>query len=395
MNREPGNPISHTILCISHLEWTERLFQRPQQVMLRLSGRYKVTYFSKRYFKQWIGLAGRLNFKELRSFHVNENLFVWNLLMPLPTLNRALNTFSDFNRWWVIHNIKKIAGKPSQNRFVLWCYFPVDMELLDVLNPSLIIYDCMDNYISLSNGNESNIRYLKRTEPYLLERADIIFYGSKFLMDSRKEYAYKSYHLPTGVDFELFSSSMNEDLPLPHDMEGIRKPILGYWGAVDQRIDYKLLYECAIRHPDWSIVLLGPMVEIKKKDIDYFLELPNVHWLGPKPYQLLARYAKAFDVCLLPFKESDEGKYLNPTKTLEYLATGRPVVSSKIPDIETFFSDTVDMAVGENEFVKSVEKRMMMDDERAKDKRLAKAKDYSWGKMVSRMDEIVMSRIKG
>ena len=380
-----------TILCISHLEWTRHLFQRPQQVMLRLSKSYKVVYLKVWWSKEWMHL--KKHYRKLRSFRVNDNLTVFNVLMPLPTLAGRLKLFKQFNEWHLLYSLKRHLSIDTAEDVILWYYCPMHLDLIEKINSSSIIYECMDNHIALANRNRSTIDYIRHNEPYLLSKADVIFYGSSFFMKSRKEYEYKSYHVPTGVDVDFFRQAMNPDIRVPDDIRKIKGPIIGYWGAVDERIDYDLLNECATQRPDWSIVLLGPMVKITKEQIDFFLKLPNVHWLGPKRYELLPGYAKAFDVCILPFKESDVGKYLNPTKTLEYLATGKPVVSTKIPDMVEFYSDTVDIAAGKGQFIESVEKRIGADDHRAKKKRLARAREWSWEKMVAKMEGIVREEI--
>jgi len=163
---------------------------------------------------------------------------------------------------------------------------------------------------------------------------------------------------------------------------------------VDQRIDYAVLEHCARQRPDWSIVLVGPMVTISERDVASFLALPNVHWLGPKTYQDLPPYARAFDICLLPFKTTDEGKYLNPTKTLEYLAAGRPVVSTNIPEIGRFYSDTVAVAQSGSDLARKCESILAREPDPVEQERgLAKARGHSWDAMVDQMENIATAAL--
>ena len=379
----------YAILCVSHLEWTDTLFQRPQQVMLRLSKRHRVIYFKEWAFKEWV--RGRSNSKRIGAtcFKVNSNLTVCDFVMPLPRFRNRIKVFETFGHRLAFRQIRKLIGKDAQAPIVLWYYFPMFLELSKFLAPDFIVYECMDNYVALSQRlPNSVIALLKKREASLLEKADVIFYGSKTLMDDRSAYAYKSHHFPTGVDTEHFSRSMSLTNPVPADIANLKRPILGYWGAVDQRIDYAVLEHCARQRPNWSIVLMGPMVTISKRDISIFLDLPNVHWLGPKTYGDLPEYARIFDICMLPFKRTDEGKYLNPTKTLEYLATGKPVISTSIPEIEHFFSDTVSIAYNAFDFIVKSEELLAYDNNVQREKRLTKAKGNSWEAMVEKMESI-------
>lgn len=385
------NTDDFTILCISHLEWTKTLFQRPQQVMLRLSERYNVIYFREWCLKEWI--KGILNKKDMKSFKVNKNFFIFNPVMPLPTLKRKIKIFELLNRWLVTQSLKMTIKRNKIDKIILWFYFPNHLELISKIKAPIIVYECMDNHVALSHNDKSYAEYIKNKEVYLLDKADVIFYGSKTLMDSRPEYRHKSHHIPTGVDVKHFSKAMDNHLSLPDDIRCITKPILGYWGAVDERIDYKVLHYCATTHPEWSIVLLGPMVKIEQREINFFLNLPNVYLLGPKIYESLPDYARAFDVCLLPFKQTDEGKYLNPTKTLEYLATGKPIVSTKIPDIVQFYYDTVIIASDEKDFVEKLQKALLNDNEEKRNGRLSTTKGNSWESMVERMEQIVSKEL--
>jgi glycosyltransferase involved in cell wall biosynthesis len=386
-----------TILCISHLEWTDTLFQRPQQVMLRLSRTHKVIYYKEWAFKEWV--RGKANSSKIGATwsNMNANLTVCDFVMPLPRFRNRLKIFEDIGHWLVFRQLQPLLEEKPNSRLILWYYFPIFFELATLLEPDLVIYECMDNYVALSQGTPGSIlALLKKREAKLLERADVVFYGSRTLMDERPVHRHKSHHFPTGVDMEHFAQAMKRQTLLPADIKGLKRPILGYWGAVDQRIDYAVLDNCARQRPDWSIVLIGPMVTISERDIAQFLALPNVHWLGPKTYQDLPVYARAFDICMLPFKTTDEGKYLNPTKTLEYLATGKPVISTKIPEVERFYSDTVMVAQSAFDFVRKSEIILAREhDPLEKEKRMAKARGHSWDAMAEQMEGIANAELGG
>lgn len=164
---------------------------------------------------------------------------------------------------------------------------------------------------------------------------------------------------------------------------------------MDNRIDFELLAHAATARPDWSFVLLGPLVTLSRGAIEDFLRLPNVHWLGPKRYKRISDYARTFDVRLMPFKTGDEGRYLNPAETLEYLATGKPVLSTCIPDAERFYRDTVAIARTREEFVQTARRLVEHDTDAERAQRVAKAQDRSWETMVDGMWSLVERWISG
>lgn len=386
------------IVCVSHLEWTETLFQRPQQVMRRLSQRHPVLFSYPLALRNWSGMILRGESVRQR-LTPSTNLTVLRQRSLLPAWGGRLPQFQRFNDRRFVCAVRRAASLVPPQRRILWYYYPQYLELIDALKPHTVVYECMDNYTALFSGNTdpaqaSAFTAIQCNEPVLLRRADIVFYGAHTLMDERPAYLAKSHHIPTGVDVEHFARATTVGDATSPDICTIRRPILGYWGAVDNRIDFELLTHAATTRPDWSFVLLGPLVALQRQTIDHFLRLPNVHWLGPRLYEEIPDYARAFDVCLLPFKVSDEGRYLNPTKTLEYLATGKPVLSTRIPDVERFYSDTVAIASTRDQFVQMAQQLLDHDTDTARAKRLAKAQNRSWETMVDTMWSLIQQGIQ-
>ena len=396
INRIEAGESPWLIVCLSHLKWTGSLFQRPQQVMLRLSQSHPVLYSYPVALREWADML-------LRGEPVRQRLALGpklTLLRPralLPAWGGRLPRFERFNDLRFMDAVWRAARHvPSQQR-ILWYYYPRYLELIDALEPAAVVYDCMDNYIAQfhrkgSPAGLNEFEALERDEPLLLQRADIVFYGAQTLMDERPAYQGKSHHAPTGVDVKHFARGAGASPPPA--IAAIRRPILGYWGAVDHRIDFELLHYTATARPDWSIVLLGPLVALRREAIEHILRLPNVRWLGPKLYEDIPDYARAFDICLLPFKVSSEGRYLNPTKTLEYLATGKPVLSTCIPDVERFYRDTVAIARTREEFVEAASQLLERDTDAARMRRLAQAQGRSWEAMADEMWSLIEQRMR-
>ena len=381
------------IVCVSHLEWTESLFQRPQQVMRRLSQSHAVLFSYPVALREWGGML--LRGESVRqSLPLSTNLTVLRGRSLLPAWGGRLPQFQRFNDLRFMRALRRAASHVPPHQRVLWYYYPQYLELIDALQPRTVVYECMDNYTALFSPKKnpaqaSAFAAIQRDEPALLQRADIVFYGAHTLMDERPAYRAKSRHFPTGVDVKHFARAAAAGGFTPPEIAAIRRPVLGYWGAVDNRIDFELLTHAATARPDCSFVLLGPLVTLQRETIDHFLRLPNVHWLGPKLYEDIPDYARVFDVCLLPFKVSAEGRYLNPTKTLEYLATGKPVLSTCIPDVERFYSDTVAIVRTREEFVQMTRQLLERDTDAARAQRMAKAQNRSWETMVDEMWSLV------
>ncbi len=325
---------------------------------------------------------------------LNANLTVLRECALLPAWGGRLPRFQRFNDRRFVRALCRGVRHVPPSRRILWFYYPRYLELIEALEPSTVVYDCMDNYVAMfSRKNDpahaSAFEALQLQEWALLRRADIVFYGARALMDERPAYRAKSHHFPTGVDVKHFARAARAGRSIAPEIHAIRKPILGYWGAVDNRIDFELLTHAATACPGWSFVLLGPLVTLRRQAIDDFLRLPNVHWLGAKRYQDIPDYAQAFDICLLPFKVTNEGRYLNPTKTLEYLATGKPVLSTRIPDVERFYADTVAITGTHEEFVESARRLLEHDPAEDRARRVARAQGCSWESMVNGMWSIV------
>jgi UDP-galactopyranose mutase len=191
----------------------------------------------------------------------------------------------------------------------------------------------------------------KRLEAALLRAADIVFTGGKTLQKAKAGVNPRTCCFPSGVEVEHFARAAAESTPVAEDIADIRHPILGYFGAVDERIDFGLIRYLCEQRPDWSVVFIGPLIRFDKCPVD----APNFHYLGKKEYGDLPRYLKAFDVCLMPFVDSELTRHISPTKTPEYLAGGKPVVSSPVPDVVEDYSDVVRIARTREDFLEQVD----------------------------------------
>ncbi|OGW38911.1 MAG: hypothetical protein A2Y97_07015 [Nitrospirae bacterium RBG_13_39_12] len=289
----------------------------------------------------------------------------------------------------VKRKIKKLKAK----KLILWIYHPRYVDLIGKFKEGVVVYDCMDDFTSLLSPYEDRERN-DRDERELLRKADIVFAGGYSIAELKKNTREDIHIFPSAVETDHFKKALLDNIEIPDDIKDIKHPILGYWGAIDERIDHRLLEQLALRHPDWSIVLLGPVVRHKVGNLAYLDKLKNIFWLGPKDYSILPNYAKAFDICLNPFVLTREGKHLSPTKTLEYLATGKPVISTPITDVVRFYDGVVNIANGIEEFEMAVKKCLEeKTNDSLKQKRIDFTENKTWENTVRKMQELIMDRI--
>ncbi|HET6521690.1 MAG TPA: glycosyltransferase [Geminicoccaceae bacterium] len=234
-----------------------------------------------------------------------------------------------------------LAQRALLNRFlaaegvkdpVLWYYTPMSLRFSDHLRASLVVYDCMDELSAFMGAPPEMIE----RERALLDRADLVFTGGVSLFEVKRHLHPSVHAFPSSVDVAHFAQARTS-LAEPEDQAGIPRPRLGFYGVVDERLDIELVDTVAAMRPDWQLVMVGPVVKIDPAALP---QRPNVHYLGPKLYDELPLYLAGWDVALLPFALNESTRFISPTKTPEYLAAGRPVVSTPITDVVRTYGDT-------------------------------------------------------
>jgi UDP-galactopyranose mutase len=209
---------------------------------------------------------------------------------------------------------------------IFWFYTPMALELTEGAEAAGVVYDCMDE-LSAFHGAPPDLGLFERK---LFARADIVFAGGQALFEAKRRYHERVYAFPSSVDAAHFASARSAGAPDPADQRALPRPRIGFFGVVDERMDRALLARTADSHPDWQIVILGPVVKIDPATLP---RRPNIHYLGPKEYADLPRYIAGWDVAIMPFAQNRSTLFISPTKTLEYLAAGKPVVSTPVRDV--------------------------------------------------------------
>ncbi len=301
------------LVCLSHLRWNF-VFQRPQHLMTRFAA-------------------------ERRVFFVEEPIFDGGprleLTRPSPGIRVAVPHLHPCSRADAVVQqralLDELLTSEAIDRPVVWYYTPMALPFSRHLEASAVVYDCMDE-LSAFKGAPPDLLVFERE---LLARADVVFTGGRTLYEAKMNQHPNVYACASSVDVHHFAAA-RAPLPDPASQASIPHPRLGWFGVIDERMDLELVAELARRRPDWHIVLLGPVVKIDPASIPM---LPNVHPLGARPYAELPAYIASWDVAIMPFARNDSTRYISPTKTPEYLAAGRPVVSTSIRDVVTPYGD--------------------------------------------------------
>jgi UDP-galactopyranose mutase len=276
--------------------------------------------------------------------------------------------------------LRDFLADQGVQRPTLWYYTPLGLRWTDGIEPGAVVYDCMDELSAFRNAAPE----LPALERALMARADVVFTGGQSLWERKRRFHPDVHALPSAVDAAHFGLARRPQ-PDPADQAAIPHPRLGWFGVIDERLDLDLMTAIARRRPDWSIVLVGPVAKIDEASIP---DLPNVHRLGQKSYEELPAYLAGWDVAIMPFARNEATAFISPTKTPEYLAGGRPVVSTSITDVVRPYgaNGLVRIADDAGAFEAACEAAMAEDDRtriRAADAFLA---GISWDRTWSTMD---------
>jgi UDP-galactopyranose mutase len=302
----PSRPAEPDLICLSHLRWNF-VFQRPQHLLTRCAHERRVFYIEEPLYDA----AGLPHFELQQSGRV---------IVVVPHLVNSTNAPRVLRRL-----MDELIVEQRIQRYVLWYYTPMALAFTDHLTPDAIVYDCMDELSAFKNAPAE----LTRREAQLMRKAGLVFTGGQSLYEA-KRHAHPHVHaFPSSVDVEHFAEARRITRD-PADQATIPHPRLGFFGVIDERMDLELLEGVAAARPDWHLVMLGPVVKI---DAAMLPQLLNIHYLGSRTYQELPHYIAGWDVALLPFARNEATRFISPTKTPEYLAAGKPVVSTSIRDV--------------------------------------------------------------
>ncbi len=358
------------VIVFSHLRW-DFVYQRPQHLLARLAQKRQVIFIEE-------------------PVHDADATPHWELSKPSPNLlvckphtpSREPG-FARAQMPYLTTLVQQLVAEQRLEEYVIWMYTPMALPLAQELTPSAVVFDVMDE---LSAFKFAPAELVEREES-LMRWADVIFTGGPSLYKA-KQHRHSNIHcFPSSVDAEHFRQALtSQDAP---DQADIPHPRFGYYGVIDERMDLDLLDAMASAHPEWQMVMVGPVVKISPDDLPRH---PNIHYLGQRSYEELPSYLAGWDVCLLPFARNELTRFISPTKTVEYMAAEKPIVSTPITDVAEPYGDIVYLGDTPQEFIAACEQALYASAEE-RDARVAKMQRVlektSWDTTVEAMEKLI------
>ena len=375
-----GDSPMQTLLVFSHLRWNF-VFQRPQHLLSRLANQYKIIFVEE-------------PVNNAHEDYLERMSPCANVEVLRPHLNSHANGFDDAHAAQVRALVDAFLSQQQIQDFWLWFYTPLALPITQGLNVKGIIYDCMDELSAFKNASP----LLVERENALFKVADIVFTGGPSLYQSKRLKHANVYCFASSVDAEHFApANLNKVISQStkdNSQSSIAYPRIGYFGVIDERIDITLISTLALAHPDWQIVMVGPVVKI---DANTLPRHSNIHWLGQKDYQELPGLIASWDLCMMPFALNESTQFISPTKTLEYMAAERAIVSTNITDVAEPYGHIVPIANTHEEFIKLCE-LLLAESAISRLKRLNTMRDIvaktSWNKTALAMHDIIHQFVK-
>jgi UDP-galactopyranose mutase len=365
------------------LRW-DFVWQRPQHLLSRFARQHRVLVVEEPVTDSKATKA-HLEFHKIKNAG---NLTVVRLVQPCEK-ETWIGHGEPATQAGYSHLLRKYLKKEHYTNPVLWLYTPMGLEFVNEIKHNLLVYDVMDQLAAFKGAPPE----LLIKERRLLKRADLIFTGGTSLYRDKKTFNKNVYLFPSGVEIEHFAPAAQPgQFEKPADLVELGSPLLGYYGVIDERMDFNLLAYLAQARPAWQIALLGPIAKISKEDLP---QAPNLHYLGIKSYDQLPAYLAHFEVALIPFALNEATCYLSPTKTLEYLAAHKPVVATPIHDVVELYGEFVKIGYSLQEFVAQVEMALKTRPGEVQQlKAQALLAKYSWDCIAERMDELIQLQAK-
>lgn len=361
-----------TYICFSHLRW-DFVFQRPQHLMVRLARQNKVLFWEEPGAPSETGEA----YLDVRLDSASGVTIVTPRVPETGDYTGALFTLLSEIR----HDVS--------GSVVLWYYTPMMLPLSRKLEADCIVYDCMDE---LSNFKFAPPELIP-LETELLQIADLVFTGGYSLYEAKRDRHPRIYPFPSSVERGHFAQArgINRD---PEDQVALPHPRLGFYGVIDERIDLEMIAAVADAHPEWSLVMVGPVVKIGEAELP---RRSNIYYLGNKGYGDLPEYLSGWDVALMPFAINEATRFISPTKTPEYLAAGCPVVSTPVTDVVRHYGDLTGVEIADTPaaFIAACERALELRNQTGwRDEADEILATMDWDTTVAQMTDLIAAQMR-
>jgi glycosyltransferase involved in cell wall biosynthesis len=359
------------IVCFSHLRW-DFVFQRPQHLLTRFGRQGRVFYMEE-------PIRSDAREPTLVTANRGQGVMLWIPHIPAAfSHEQALQAQREL--------LDAALARWGVSDFVAWYYTPMALPFTSHLHAAVTVFDCMDELSAFAGAPPEMVAMESR----LLAASDLVFTGGVSLYEAKKKRHHRVFPFPSSIDKDHFLKAKLAH-PDPEDQRGIGGPRVGYHGVIDERLDLDLLAKAAALKPEWQWILIGPVCKIDPATLP---RRANIHYLGKKEYADLPRYLAHWQAAMMPFAHNPSTRFISPTKTPEYLAAGKPVVSTSIRDVQNPYgvSGLVQIADTPEDFVHACAKAMAQGGDR---KWHAAAERFlsqmSWEKTWSAMNDLVVS----
>jgi glycosyltransferase involved in cell wall biosynthesis len=381
---------AESILCFAPDPWSD-IWRNRHQIMSILAERNQVLYVEPRtYLRQTVDMirAGQLRWRDLGGERVSEaqpNLYVYHNLPYAPISGR-------FPLKQIGQTLRRRSLRSEMRRLrfgapILWLCRPEMSDLIGQFDEKLLVYHVVDEYSAYEGVSDPDL--VRRREAEILERADLVLTTAPALWESKRIHNPNTHLVPNAVNYEAFAEAMQSDAPAPDDVAALPRPLIGYVGAINTKLDLSLFAAVAEAHPEWTLALVGPVrFPVSDPLLQKLWHLDNVHFLGTKPVEAVPYYIKALDVCLLPYRQNEWTRNISSLKLYEYLACGKPVVSSDVPAARDY-ADLVSIAGDAAHFTARVVEALRGSSQEEIARRMEVASRNTWRHRVAQISELI------
>ncbi len=312
---------------------------------------------------------------------------------PVPSINmlpegKLYRMLVKLNEKIIGNRLNQLIKKLNISNYIYINSYNVAFPSLHkLLKPDLTVYHCVDPLIEPYQTRHGLI-----SEDILVKDVDMVISTSKELSRQKGLLNKNSYFIPNAANISHSQKALDPRLKTAAILDGITKPIIGYFGNIERRIDYQLVKELTVMNPDKSFVFIGPVDSYYIKESDF--EGKNLYLKGAVPYEMMPAVLKGFDVAIIPFKKDEVSNHIFPLKLFEYLGSGRPVVSTDFnPDLKDFTADTVWYCANAAEFTEALN-ASLKDTNALQKKRLAVAADNTWEHRILEIEALLELNLK-
>ncbi len=394
----PSSLAGETILCMAPDPW-QGLWRNRHQIMTRLARRNLVLYVEPRVYL-WEALrrfrTGQWRLADLRQplfRHYADGLYVYHDPYYAPFAGRLSGgaLTAALRRRALLKTLAQLGGRSP----ILWLLRPYQADQIGRYDEKLVVYHVTDEYSAYPSVADREA--FRRAEAALLRRADLVIVTAPGLMASRQAFNPHVYLVPNAVDYDGFQQRLAQPPALPDLLAAAGRPRIGYVGALNEKVDYALLAQVARARPQWQIVLVGLRdLASEPHKADVLDGLANVHWLGPVPVTEVPHAIAGLDVCLLPYERNLWTENIDSLKLYEYLACGKPIVSTDLPAAHVFDREAAEaglplvrVAATPEDFTAQIEAALAQEEPTAAAVRRRVAAANTWETRVARIEELL------